>query len=53
MHCVAFAASLALNLVMKYIVNFSVMQLQSPLKRHELKMIDISQAMHNDLFSVG
>ena len=49
----AFTASLALNFVMKYIVNFRVMQVPSPLKRRELQMIDISQAMHNDLFSIS
>jgi hypothetical protein len=37
---------------MKYIVDFSVMQLQSPLKRYELQIIDMSQAMHNILFSI-
>jgi hypothetical protein len=51
-HGETFAGSLALNFVMKYIVNFSVMQLPSPLKRHELQMIDISQAMPNVLFSI-
>jgi hypothetical protein len=51
-HGETLAASLAVNVLMRHIVNFSVTQLPSPLKRRELQMIDTPQATHNGLFSI-